>query len=856
MAQQTTDLTDDSYTVDIGTIELNSLSETASPDHLDSSASRLITGSFISRAFPISKSSPEIRVLDLQESDHFDDPLVGTFRIVSLDQGSSPSFTALSYVWGTTQPAPAITIDLGVGLLPITRNCHDALRQIRQRYGNTTIWVDSICIDQTCDSERCHQVSLMGDVYSRAKKVYVWLGQETPGIRRALECIEFAASFMYLPLNPDAVGGVYQRLKFQLKVLPPIATFTILRNKWRWTTLQHSYRSADFEELLGLAWFSRIWTFQEVVLATNAVILCGTAALDWSVFVKAFRCLRYLLQEKPSWNHDDRVSFTPRPAGATGRIDGADGEFEIKVSRQFVNGNYATGFLALQRVVFLWMYVDRQCLRSGNLPAKQSAIGSSILCHQIPYVNMWKRHVRIFGAACTHAVALALLCGGLIAFVKYYHAGDPDGKHELRSKIFYTSMLSSFGSIFFLAFLFVASFHPEGDSSDLSIRRPKQQVRDQLVSAVTETLGSRQGREPKDMSYALYGVLRGFGVDLAVLDYNKPQTQIYHELCLDMLRFRSSAINFLIYVNKVQQGQVSLNGRIEASPTWVPDWSRLEAKQFFGVESSRVPEFYCATEQVPTLAARFSEDQKAIFVSGHWKGTIDFCMGSLQVISDQVPCCLSENDAVHTCIQVFLGWVDALEKLVFSKYLVIRLTDECRGTCISNQYVACSCRQEDEDAHPAVAVYALSRRTDWSDGPGNSLEKFRLIHDIFAKKLQGGESLPRKMTLQAAQDILDSLRSHGLMEYFSEIINGQAENNSRWFITSDGYLGCGTASMMPGDRLALVAGVAAPMVLRPLGPDTPEWFDSRYMAVCSAYVLGWMHGEVFKKDIMRTIHIV
>jgi hypothetical protein len=39
------------------------------------------------------------------------------------------------------------------------------------------MWVDSICIDQNTTSERNHQVKQMGDIYSQAATVLVWLGE-------------------------------------------------------------------------------------------------------------------------------------------------------------------------------------------------------------------------------------------------------------------------------------------------------------------------------------------------------------------------------------------------------------------------------------------------------------------------------------------------------------------------------------------------------------------------------------------------------------------------------------------------------------------------------------------------------
>lgn len=852
MAPDKADVTDYSYVVNFDALQPISLSLSSNPS-IPSSIPDLTRRSFVSRVFPISTSSPEIRLLDLQRADHFEDPLVGTFRVISLDQDGYPYFTALSYVWGALQPTHGITIDLGVGLLSITRNCQDALRQIRHLCGNTTIWVDSICIDQISEAERCHQVSLMGDVYSRANKVYIWLGQETPGVRRALEYIEFAATFMYLPLDHGATDGAYQRLKFQLKVLPPVVTMKLMRNKWKLRALRNSYRLADLEELLRVAWFSRIWTFQEVVLSNDATILCGTATLDWSVFVRGFRCLDFLLTKPQGfWGsidrvHDEKIFRSEKSSEET---------IELKEEVWEADAKAPPGFLALQRVLFLWMRVDRQGMRRNKNPSSENTCQSSILWHHRPYIGMWNRHLQISGASCTHTAVFMLSCASLISLTQL---------GQLPKKGFEIGIVAWLAVIAWLVLcmscpllLLMISFHPEGFSSDLNIKTSKHQVNDQLMSAVIETLGYRQAKEPKDMSYALYGVLRGFGVDLSELDYSKSKACIYHELCMDMLKFRPSAINLLIYVNNFQHGQGSLEMRTEKSPSWVPDWSKLEAKHFISLQPSSIPEVYCATKDGLAAMATLSGDRKAIFVSGHWKGAVSFYMGSLQIISDKAPSMLTRNDAMYRAIELFTGWVAAVTKLVFPEHKVIRRVYQRLGPCSDGPGQIQAYKPREKAVHPATVVHAFLTQRGSTAKMECDLLRFSRMYNIFAhaQKLQNRRSRQPEMTPQAAQEIFISLHSEGLLQFFVDMINGQARNSSSWFITTEGDLGCGTHSVMPGDRLALVAGVATPMVLRPLDSDNPDWFDSKYVAVCSAYVLGWMHGEVFEEELVRTIHII
>jgi len=58
---------------------------------------------------------------------------------------------------------------------------------------NTTwIWIDALCIDQQNNSERNHQVRVMGKIYEMAVEVLVWLGcsahnSDGPAIHRAMK---------------------------------------------------------------------------------------------------------------------------------------------------------------------------------------------------------------------------------------------------------------------------------------------------------------------------------------------------------------------------------------------------------------------------------------------------------------------------------------------------------------------------------------------------------------------------------------------------------------------------------------------------------------------------------------------
>src|SRR5436305_4814257 len=68
----------------------------------------------------------------------------------------------------------------GIGDVNITESLDTCLRH-RHETDTLTLWIDQVCINQKDTAEKAKQVVLMGDVYSNANKVVVWLGQAANG---------------------------------------------------------------------------------------------------------------------------------------------------------------------------------------------------------------------------------------------------------------------------------------------------------------------------------------------------------------------------------------------------------------------------------------------------------------------------------------------------------------------------------------------------------------------------------------------------------------------------------------------------------------------------------------------------
>lgn len=167
-----------------------------------------------------------------------------------LDAPELPSFEALSYVWGKERPYKTILVN--DALFSVRLNLWNFLDVSRRQQANTWLFVDAICIDQTNLQERARQVQLMGEIYTSAKQVLIWLGSEDKDI----------ASLMILARNGKLAAGA-----------KAIATFRKNEGTMVWSSVRYTIGSnsgsIDFQQvktiesgavaIVSHAYWRRIW---------------------------------------------------------------------------------------------------------------------------------------------------------------------------------------------------------------------------------------------------------------------------------------------------------------------------------------------------------------------------------------------------------------------------------------------------------------------------------------------------------------------------------------------------------------------------------------------------------------------
>ena len=194
------------------------------------------------------------------------------------------------------------------------------------------LWVDAICIDQNSDEERSAQVPLMRQIYGNAKSVLVWLGPEADRSDAIMSVLTYMDVYAQRYFTADRIGGLWFRRLFgydsriasyterleqhETKMIEdydidhniPMAFLTILAGvgdikkaddePHRTQAFKELYQEEasrgrlparrdqfwmSYYKLMTRPWFYRIWTYQEILLAKDAVVLCGDDHVSWNI---------------------------------------------------------------------------------------------------------------------------------------------------------------------------------------------------------------------------------------------------------------------------------------------------------------------------------------------------------------------------------------------------------------------------------------------------------------------------------------------------------------------------------------------------------------------------------------------
>ena len=188
-------------------------------------------------------------------------------ELVLVDIDSAPPYDAISYTWGAPDLMRRISMTNGT-LLPVTAKVHAIIHERASFLRQRLVWIDAVCIWQTNHVEKASQLNLMREIYQKASRTIVWLGERPDGrdIHKALSTIRQTIKLGEAGWYANILGPWLAHLMFQYE----------------------NEKVALLEMLMNPYWL-RVWIIQEVVLQKTVHVLYGDTWFFWEDIAEALR---------------------------------------------------------------------------------------------------------------------------------------------------------------------------------------------------------------------------------------------------------------------------------------------------------------------------------------------------------------------------------------------------------------------------------------------------------------------------------------------------------------------------------------------------------------------------------------
>lgn len=335
--------------------------------------------------------------------------------------------------------------------------------------------------------------------------------------------------------------------------------------------------------LLDQAWLSRAWTFQEMALASNPVLVCGKQHIEWLVMHQALTFIDHSATQ---------ALIAP--------VNSVIGEIQRRVHDDV---SHSDSFKKWQALFDVWQTIPRHSRRSSY--RHSSVQDSSCSVHdgfkaletsKILGLERFARwalgsyHIAVFlvilFVTLFMAVPYSLLALAFVQFPMLYFTNN-------LTKCLFDCMQGSKTRIYSL------------------ICDPGLQPQNYLV-ALAQAIRDRNSKRPHDRVYAIDSVLRQLGAHPPTPDYQKPLGQVYRDGLVSLMEWNPTLIALL----------VDCGSRLPDAPSWVPDWSQNN--------KSWVPDSYVyhGVEKRPSTDQDLahSVSGNTLSVQGACLGTSSYCL--------------------------------------------------------------------------------------------------------------------------------------------------------------------------------------------------------------------------------------
>ncbi|KAH8198356.1 hypothetical protein TruAng_007453 [Truncatella angustata] len=223
-------------------------------------------------------------------------------------------FTAVSHSCSTDEDE---SVSINGALIPASSDVVKILAYFQQETRPVTIWIDTVCINHGDVGEMSAQKSQLGELFSAASSVVVWLGPTANDSDEAMSALDRLADEHLTPAAQKLLINALQLLSFRAKVpesakdSPDTPPQTSTDKQKDFDNQLHKLRVA-FQSLMSRKYWSRLWSLQELAFTSKGSVVCGKRALDLDRFYMSAKALDGVLN-MATYSRWLAASSTPTP---------------------------------------------------------------------------------------------------------------------------------------------------------------------------------------------------------------------------------------------------------------------------------------------------------------------------------------------------------------------------------------------------------------------------------------------------------------------------------------------------------------------------------------------------------------
>ncbi len=374
----------------------------------------------------------------------------------------------------------------------------------------------------------------------------------------------------------------------------------------------------------------------------------------------------------------------------------------------------------------------------------------------------------------------------------------------------------------------------------------------------------KKSSDPKDKIFALCAVLKKLKIECPQPDYEKPVEDVYRDAVVACINHDQNLYVLFDAPSDHRHARPNLS-------SWVPDWS--DEGWRYNSPDARIAvtrDRFCAAGPADPKWS-FSHDQRRLVVSGKIVDSVIYCAEPLymdmQVVASLSPSsrfCRTQSvggytrqDAwriLDTAFQTLKSWADVASW--YAEYPTGETVQEALFRTLKSD----TPRQNSNENLSFDAWYKTMMLSDAD----------LLMRSYNRLQQQGREEpgTPSQAALESMTQRLPEASPWGLLmtteaSKYHSLVSSFA-NKRALFTTEEGYMGTAPAivpdnnqatnMIEAGDKIAVVAGLEMPMVLRPVEMDGPG--EVVYRLVTHVYLHGIMYGEAWENGKYEVQEIV